>query len=118
MMMRLRTDDEELMQIAVLHDTVEDTEVTIESLREQGFSERVLAGVEALTKRPGEGYMDFIIRCSGNKDAILVKLEDLRDNSDITRLKGVTRKDFERVEKYNKAFVYLKNCLSAQIVLA
>lgn len=46
-----------------------------------------------------------------NPDAILVKLEDLRDNSDITRMKGLRKKDFDRIEKYNKAFQYLQNIL-------
>ena len=109
MMMRLRTNDEELMSIAVLHDVVEDSEWTFDDLRRSGFSERVIRGVDALTKEGNESYEDFIKRCAINPDAKIVKREDLRDNSDITRLKGLRQKDFERLEKYSKAFVYLSD---------
>ena len=110
-MMRLRTDDEELMSIAVLHDAVEDSdgELTLNTLRQLGFSERVVSAVEALTKRDGEDYEDFIRRCAMNPDAKKVKREDIRDNSDVTRLKGLREKDFRRLEKYCKAYEYLKD---------
>jgi len=104
MMMRLRTTDEELMAIAVLHDTVEDCGVSFDDLREFGMTERVIAGVKALTKQAGETYEQFIDRLEGNRDALMVKREDLRDNSDLTRLKGVTEKDVTRMQKYMKAF--------------
>lgn len=110
-MMRLRTDDEELMMIAILHDVVEDSdgEITAATLRNMGFSDRVVDGVMALTKRPNEDYDTFIRRCALNEDAKLVKKEDLKDNSDITRLKGLRKKDFERLERYSRAFVYLSD---------
>lgn len=107
MMMRLRTSDEELMAIAVLHDCVEDCSITGDDLREAGMTERIIAGVLALTRIDGESYETFIERCALNKDATRVKLEDLRDNSDITRLKGLRQKDFKRLEKYSKAYEYL-----------
>lgn len=106
-MMRLRTKDEELMCIAVMHDVIEDSEYTAKDLYNEGFPTRVVEGVLALTKRDGELYEVFIERCALNTDSRLVKLEDLRDNSDITRLKGLTRKDFIRIEKYQKAYTYL-----------
>ena len=110
MMMRLRTDDEELMAIAALHDVVEDCDgVDEQYLRGEGMSERVIAGVMALTRRDDEDYDVFIKRCSMNADAKRVKREDLRDNADITRLKGLRQKDFERLEKYSKAYVYLSD---------
>jgi len=110
MMMRLRTDDEELMAIAVLHDVLEDNEeCTTKELRDAGMTERVIAGVVALTRNPSESYENFIKRCALNPDAKRVKREDLRDNSDITRLKGLRKKDFDRLEKYSKAFIYLSD---------
>jgi (p)ppGpp synthase/HD superfamily hydrolase len=109
MMMRLRTDDEELMAIAVLHDTVEDSDLTCFELTKLGYPNRVVAGVDALSRKNGETYDQFIKRCSHNPDAKLVKREDLRDNSDITRLKGLRQKDFERLEKYSRAFIYLSD---------
>ena len=108
-MMRLRTNDEELMQIAILHDVVEDSDLTIFDLDQMGFSLRVLRGVDGVTKEPRETYDAFIKRASTNPDSKIVKREDLRDNSDITRLKGLRHKDFERMEKYHKAFVYLSD---------
>lgn len=114
-MMRLRTDDSDLMCIAVLHDSVEDSggAVTLASLEKEGFSPRVLAALKLLTHDPVEPYDEYVKRISTNKDATRVKLEDLRDNSDITRLKGVRQKDFERVQKYNRAFLFLRTTLEA-----
>jgi len=107
MMLRLRTDDVELMCIVILHDCIEDCGVTEDDLRTAGMTERVIAGVVAMSRRDGESYEDFIIRCGKNPDAVLAKLEDLRDNSDITRLKGLRQKDHDRIAKYSKAYVYL-----------
>ena len=104
MMMRLRTTDQELMAIAILHDVVEDCGVTYDDLREIGMTERVIEGVRRLTKQPGVSYEQFIEQLAGNRDALLVKREDLRDNSDITRLKGVSEKDVARMQRYANAF--------------
>lgn len=109
MMMRLRTDDEELMAIAILHDVLEDTEYDPEDLENMGFPTRVLDGVRALTHYENESYDDYINRCALNPDAKQVKREDLRDNSDITRLKGLRKKDFDRMQKYSRAFIYLSD---------
>ena len=102
--------DSQLATIAVLHDVIEDSrgKVTIETLRQQGFSERVLTALDLLTHRRGEDYLtQYIQRVCTNYDAIRVKRKDLEHNSDITRLKGITSKDFARMEKYHKAFVIL-----------
>lgn len=107
LMMRLRCDDEELMSIAVLHDVVEDSEVTISDLTDMGFSKRVTDALFLLTHVKGDSYEAYIRKIGTSRDATLVKLEDLRDNSDITRLKGLTEKDHARLMKYNKSFVYL-----------
>ena len=107
MMMRLRTDDAELMAIAALHDCMEDCGITEQDLYDAGMTTRVVKAVVALTRPEDESYDNFIIRCGHNPDATIVKLEDLRDNSDITRLKGLSEKDFARLEKYSKAYVYL-----------
>lgn len=109
-MMRLRTDDEELMMIAILHDVVEDSDgdVTLADLRSMGFSERVVAGVDSVTRREGESYDELIKRSASNPDGRLVKKEDIKDNSDVTRLKGLRKKDFDRLQKYCIAYEYLK----------
>lgn len=112
MMMRLRTNDDELMAIAVLHDVVEDCKVTFDDLKSIGMTDRVVDGVRALTKQSGETYEQFIERLSSNRDAMIVKREDLRDNSDITRLKGISDKDIARIEKYMNAFKLIDGLLS------
>jgi (p)ppGpp synthase/HD superfamily hydrolase len=104
----LKTDDEELQCIALLHDVVEDCGVTYEDLRQIGMSERVIAGIKGMTKLPGETYDEAMIRITSNKDSVKVKLCDLRHNSDIRRLKGVTEKDIKRIEKYHKMYLILK----------
>lgn len=103
-----KSDDEELMCIALGHDLVEDTDVTYAALREMGFSERVIIGIRAMTKVPGETNDEYMERIKACPDAIRVKLADLRHNSDIRRLKGVTEKDIKRIEKYHRMYLELK----------
>lgn len=107
--MRLRTQDEELMSIAVMHDVMEDSNVTFEDLLAYGFSERVVGTCRLLTHQKGISYSDYIDSLRYNIDALKVKREDLRDNSDITRLKGVTEKDIARMVKYQHAFVKVES---------
>ncbi len=88
---------------AVLHDVVEDTDITLEYLRNQGFSEEVLTALDALTRRSSENYDEFISRILNNKIACYVKLADLCDNMDLSRIRKPSKQDYERVEKYRKA---------------
>jgi (p)ppGpp synthase/HD superfamily hydrolase len=104
----LRSEDEELQCIALAHDVVEDTETTYEDLRALGASERVIKGICAVTKVPGETLADYKARVFANPDAMRVKQADLRHNSDIRRLKGVTAKDFQRMSRYHE--FYLEIC--------
>lgn len=105
----LKSNDEELNCIALGHDLVEDRPVTYVQLREMGFSERIIDGIRAMTKVPGETNDEYMLRIKANKDAIRVKLCDLRHNSDIRRLKGITAKDVARIEKYHRMFLELKD---------
>lgn len=98
----LKTDDEELQYIGILHDTVEDTNVTYKELIEAGMSERVISGVKAITKVPGQTYEEYKESVFSNVDAMKVKLCDLRHNTDIRRLKGITDKDKLRMIKYHE----------------
>ncbi len=99
-MHKLRTDDLELKAIAVLHDTIEDTDVTYEDLRKAGMSDRIIAGVRSLTKQRGQTYEEYKAGVFANVDAMQVKQRDLMHNSDIRRLKGVGEKDVARIAKY------------------
>lgn len=105
--------DEELQCIALGHDLVEDCKVTYAQLTELGFTNRVINGIRALTKVPGETSDEYLKKViAGGKDAVIVKLEDIRHNSDITRLKGVSDKDVQRTVKYQIMFRALQDALS------
>ena len=104
----LKTDDEELMCIALAHDVIEDTSVTYKDLREAGMTERIIAGIKALTKQPGQTYEEYKAGVFDNVDAMRVKMCDLRHNTDIRRLKGVTEKDISRMAKYHAFYMELK----------
>jgi (p)ppGpp synthase/HD superfamily hydrolase len=105
-MLRLETDDERI--VAVLHDVVEDTQHTLDSLRARGFSAEVVAALDCVTKREGEAYEQFITRCEKNPLARRVKLADLEDNMDVRRLASVSAKDAERLAKYVTSWHRLK----------
>ena len=98
-----QVESEEEKIVAVLHDIVEDTDISLDDLRSEGFSEEVVSAVECLTKQDGENYDSYIERISFNPLAVKIKLADLEDNSNLTRLPEVTDKDLERIEKYDKA---------------
>ena len=95
--------------VAYLHDVIEDTELTLEDLREYGFSEEVLKAVDVITKKKGQDYQTYLNSVKENKLARVVKLADLRHNSDLTRLINITEKDIERKEKYQKAIDFLNS---------
>jgi (p)ppGpp synthase/HD superfamily hydrolase len=105
--------DPEVLQVAVLHDTLEDTSVTQKILSDHGYSTEVRVALKCLTHSTSESYAQYINRVCKNRIAMLVKLADLRHNSDITRLKGITSKDFERISKYHKAYTQIKDCFYA-----
>ncbi len=95
--------------VAYLHDVIEDTELTLEDLREYGFSEEVLEAVDVITKKKGQDYQTYLNSVKENKLARVVKLADLCHNSDLTRLINITEKDIERKEKYQKAIDFLNS---------
>ena len=104
----LKSDDEELMCMALGHDVIEDTSVTYQDLRDSHISERVIAGIRSLTKQPGQTYAEYKEGVFSNPDAMRVKMADLRHNTDIRRLKGVTEKDIARMAKYHIFYMELK----------
>ncbi len=90
------------MIAAILHDVVEDSPWTFEMLHLEGFSSEVIVILELLTHRKETEYMVYIKALSVHSIAKAIKLSDLRDNSNITRLKGLREKDFSRLQKYLK----------------
>lgn len=104
----LKSDDEELQAIALGHDVIEDTKTTYADLRVIGATERVINGIRALTKVPGETLDEYKERIFANEDAMRVKLSDLRHNTDIRRLKGISEKDITRMAKYHQFYTEIK----------
>lgn len=94
--------------VGVLHDTIEDTYITKNTLLENGFPNDIVEAVELLSKPKNEDYIHYIKRIKENPLAREVKMADLMDNMDLTRLKEVTEKDMNRVDKYKKAYLILK----------
>ena len=105
-----RTTEEKI--VGVLHDVVEDTDWTFERLAAEGFSAEVIEALRCVTKlSENEPYDKFIARVKENPLAVAVKLNDLSDNMDISRLKELTEKDFKRLQKYHRAYKELEKQL-------
>lgn len=102
-------DDEIAATVALLHDAVEDTDLTLEDVREAGFPEEVVVALGCMTHDDSVDYMDYVRALAPNAVARKVKLADLRHNADITRLDAPTEKDLARREKYLKAIELLEN---------
>ena len=105
-MLRMTSLEERI--VAVLHDVVEDCEISLDDLRKEGFSEEVLTAIASVTKVPGESYEDFVERAAQNPIGRVVKLADLEENSDLSRIASPSWEDLERVEKYRRAIGRLR----------
>ena len=103
--------DGDILLIAIMHDIIEDTVVSHEDLVNLGFSYRVRMGIKSISKVPSESYDDYIKRVLMNQDSILVKLEDLDHNCDLSRIRVVTQKDIDRVSKYEYTIETLRQRL-------
>lgn len=97
---------EEECIVALLHDVVEDTEVTFEQLKKE-FSDTVIEALKLLTHDDSVEYMDYIRNLKDNSIAKNVKLADLNHNSENTRLEKLTEKDIKRNKKYSEAIKIL-----------
>lgn len=104
---RCDTEDEKI--VAYLHDTIEDTDVTPEILKERGFSKKIIDAILSVTKRDGESYEEFVARAKHNPIGRMVKIHDLEDNMDVSRLSELDDKAVERLRKYLKAYHFLKS---------
>ena len=102
-------EDEDTTIVALLHDVVEDTEVTFADLAQMGFSQPVIGAIQAMTHAKGVPYLEYVARMKDNPIARRVKLADLRHNSDLSRLDQVDEKALERVKKYQAAIALLEN---------
>lgn len=94
--------------VAILHDVIEDCGVSERDLLDMGFSFEVVNGVSILSHLDKSmSYDDYIKKIAKYPQIVPIKLADLKDNSDITRLKGITAKDIARMEKYHRSYMYL-----------
>jgi len=108
-MMQCETDEEKI--VAILHDVVEDTDWTFDALLEEGFSETIIEALKTVTKHSeDEDYEEFIQRSLKNEIGRKVKIADLRENLDVTRIGELTDKDIERINKYKRALKTLTEC--------
>jgi (p)ppGpp synthase/HD superfamily hydrolase len=102
MMLRLSSVDEQI--VAVLHDVCEDCPGwTLDRLRNEGFSDPIIEALQSVTKRDGEDYEAFVRRAAANPIGRRVKLADLKDNCNLSRITAPSDRDLQRIEKYRQA---------------
>lgn len=106
LMQQMETETERI--VAVLHDVVEDTEYDLDDIEDK-FGTEVRDAVDAVTKRDGEDYEGLIDRAAANSIARLVKIADLKDNMNITRLNTVDSETGERLKKYHQSWERLRS---------
>ncbi|HZJ23656.1 MAG TPA: hypothetical protein VFD54_10125 [Anaerolineales bacterium] len=104
-MAKMKTDEE--MSAALLHDVLEDSEITAEELHTEGIPAQVVEAVQYLSKHENEDYQDFVARLKKNGLAAKVKLADIEDNIDVLRLNSLGENDLARIKKYHSAWRFL-----------
>ena len=102
--------------VALLHDVLEDTDATIDDLVKLDLTKEEIEAIKLLTKPRKEDYMHYVKRVAENPIAREVKMCDLRHNMDISRLKHITEKDMQRVERYKQAYHYLSEVNNRNIL--
>ena len=113
MRVMLRCKDEKERIVALLHDVVEDSDWTFEMLEEEGYTSDIIEALKCLTKTSeDENYDDFIARVMTNPMAVKVKLYDLEDNLDVSRLDSLTDADIARCKKY----LHARDRLKAELI--
>ncbi|MEA5418722.1 GTP pyrophosphokinase [Spirulina sp. CCNP1310] len=103
--------DEEAKIVAVLHDAIEDSDLSLADLTAAGFPAVITQALDALTKRAGEAYEDYLQRVMANPLALRVKIADMEDNCDLSRIAQPTAKDYARLAKYQGILPRLKAAL-------
>lgn len=106
-MMRVKTKKEKI--VAVLHDVIEDSSLTLENLKAKGFSDEIVQAVDCLTKREGEPYEAHVDKARQNDLALPVKIADLEDNMDPKRIDVFSDEDKKRMARYHKTWTALKS---------
>ena len=103
-------EDEDAQIVAVLHDVVEDTEVSLDDIRAEGFSQEVIDALNLVTHQKHQPYSEYVIACKKNEIARQVKLSDLRDNANLSRMLLRPEKfggDSSRMHRYVLSYRFL-----------
>lgn len=100
-----RSEDERI--VALLHDVIEDSDITLDDLSKEEFPKRIIESVDRITRKKGESYCAYINRVAINQIARRVKVQDLFHNSDLSRIPNPNENDIERVKRYEQHASYL-----------
>ncbi len=103
--------------VAVLHDVVEDTSVTLDDIRAEGFREEIVEALSLVTHESDQSYAEYVIACKPNPIAREVKLSDLRDNSSLERTllrPDIIDRDTIRIQRYILSYRYLTDSISEE----
>ena len=101
-------DDEYSTVCALLHDVVEDSDVTFDDLEKYGYPIEIIDALKLLTHNSDDDYFDYVRKVCTNKLALKVKIADLKHNSDLSRLDVIDEWALKRQEKYKKALKLIK----------
>ncbi len=99
-------------QVALMHDLVEDTQVTFDDLRQRGFADEVVQAIELVTHQPDVSYAEYVVRLKENELARQVKISDLRDNSSLDRVlyrENRVDTDLNRIQRYVLSYQFLND---------
>ncbi len=102
----LHCDTEKERVVALLHDVIEDSDMSLEDL--SIFDKDIIEAVIAITRREDQSREDYIKQVCSNEIARKVKIADLANNMDLSRIENITQKDLDRIERYKKEIEYLK----------
>ena len=102
-------EDEDAKIVDLLHDVIEDSKVTLDDLRSQGFKDEIIEAIDIISGRSGIGYDEYLQSIKDNDLARVVKIQDLIHNSDLSRLRVVRDKDRNRVKRYEEALEFLRS---------
>ena len=94
--------------VAYLHDVIEDTDITAEDLLAEGLQNDIVDAIKVLTKKNGVPYMSYLQAVKKNELARVVKISDIKHNMDLSRIENPTQRDFDRLDKYKKALLFLE----------
>ena len=108
---------EKLKALGLMHDILEDTDIKEEELKKLGYDNEFINTMKLLTNtyHSYDEYIDNLIK-SNNKDALTIKLKDLLDNMDLTRLKMINDNDIKRSKKYLNAYLKIINKMEGEII--